>query len=100
MNPVSCGIAMRGWLSRMSRSSVVPEPIAPTMKIGPCTGAAGGVLGSGTGAPPADGAPHRRSAGHAAHGALLERRRDRRRGGRLRRLALDELALGGQPDEH
>jgi hypothetical protein len=35
MNPVSCGIAMRSWLSRMSRSSVEPEPCAPTMKIGP-----------------------------------------------------------------
>src|SRR5919112_1713267 len=39
MKPVSCGIAMSGWLSSISRSSVVPVPIAPTMKIGPRTGA-------------------------------------------------------------
>src|SRR5918998_6614263 len=35
MNPVSCGIAMRSWLSRISRSRVEPEPIALTMKMGP-----------------------------------------------------------------
>src|SRR3954462_15533257 len=35
MKPVSCGIAIRSWLSSISRSSVVPEPWEPTMKIGP-----------------------------------------------------------------
>ena len=35
MNPVSCGIPMRSWLSRMSRISVEPEPMALTMKMGP-----------------------------------------------------------------
>jgi hypothetical protein len=35
MKPVSCGIAMLSWLSRMSRSSVDPEPMAPMMKMGP-----------------------------------------------------------------
>src|SRR3954468_3037148 len=35
MKPVSCGIAIRSWLSSISRSSVVPEPCEPTMKIGP-----------------------------------------------------------------
>src|SRR3954463_3061623 len=35
MKPVSCGIAMFGWLSSISRRSVVPVPIGPTMKIGP-----------------------------------------------------------------
>ena len=44
MKPVSCGIPMLSWLSRMSRSSVEPEPIAPMMKIGPCPGA--GVKGA------------------------------------------------------
>src|SRR3954466_13793544 len=37
MKPVSCGIAIRSWLSSISRSSVVPEPREPTMKIGPLT---------------------------------------------------------------
>src|SRR3954464_13160050 len=37
MKPVSCGIAIRSWLSSISRSSVVPEPCEPTMKIGPLT---------------------------------------------------------------
>jgi len=40
MNPVSCGIPMFGWLSRMSRISVDPEPIALTMKMGPGKAAA------------------------------------------------------------
>src|SRR4051794_15789031 len=35
MKPVSGGTAMCGWLSRIRRRSVVPEPIAPMMKIGP-----------------------------------------------------------------
>src|SRR3954447_11385086 len=35
MKPVSWGIAIRSWLSSISRSSVVPEPCEPTMKIGP-----------------------------------------------------------------
>src|SRR3954447_13930869 len=35
MNPVSGGIAMCGWLSSISRSSVVPEPMVPRMKTGP-----------------------------------------------------------------
>src|SRR4051812_13355110 len=35
MKPVSCGIAMFGWLSSISRSSVLPAPIGLTMKIGP-----------------------------------------------------------------
>src|SRR3954471_4792035 len=39
MKPVSCGIAIRSWLSSIRRSRVVPDPIAPTMKIGPRTGA-------------------------------------------------------------
>src|SRR3954465_3535996 len=39
MKPVSCGMAMRSWLSSISRSSVVPEPMVPTMKIGPRFGA-------------------------------------------------------------
>src|SRR4051794_19720353 len=34
MNPVSSGIAMFGWLSSIMRRSVVPEPIAPMMKMG------------------------------------------------------------------
>ena len=40
MNPVSCGIAMFGWLSSMSRISVDPEPMALTMKMGPGKAAA------------------------------------------------------------
>src|SRR3954464_15747096 len=39
MKPVSCGIAMFGWLSSIKRRSVVPVPIGPTMKIGPWPGA-------------------------------------------------------------
>src|SRR3954467_6040875 len=35
MKPVSPGIAIRGWLSRMSRRMVEPDRIEPTMKIGP-----------------------------------------------------------------
>src|SRR4051812_42137515 len=46
MKPVSGGIPMCGWLSSIRRSRVVPEPIAPTMKIGPRRGAS---EGSGTG---------------------------------------------------
>src|SRR6476659_454612 len=39
MNPVSCGIAMFSWVSRLSRSSVLPVPMGLTMKIGPLPGA-------------------------------------------------------------
>ena len=35
MKPVSIGIAIRSWLSRISRSSVEPLPMALTMKMGP-----------------------------------------------------------------
>src|SRR6478672_10877474 len=32
---VSCAMAMLSWLSTISRISVVPDPIGPTMKMGP-----------------------------------------------------------------
>ena len=36
MIEVSWAIAMLSWLSTIRRSSVVPDPIGPTMKIGFC----------------------------------------------------------------